>query len=72
MERQEVQLYELLILLDNLDIITENGAPASFSTLVRESSRTLGLRYDTDCHNERRRILARSTTPDGLHLQAEK
>ncbi|MGM9766720.1 MAG: RteC domain-containing protein [Candidatus Cryptobacteroides sp.] len=55
------ELYELLIALDNLDIITENGAPASFSTLVREFSRTLGLRYDTDCHNERRRILSRST-----------
>ena len=26
-------------------------SPASFSTLVREFSRTLDLRYDTDCHN---------------------
>ncbi|MGM9768571.1 MAG: hypothetical protein ACI3Z0_08930 [Candidatus Cryptobacteroides sp.] len=49
------------IALDNLDIITENGVPASFSSIVREFSRTVGLPYDTDCHNERRRILTRST-----------
>ena len=55
------ELYELLIALDNLDIITENGVPASFSSIVREFSRTVGLPYDTDCHNERRRILARNT-----------
>ena len=55
------ELYELLIALDNLDIITENGIKASFSSLVREFSRTVGLPYDTDCHNERRRILARNT-----------
>ncbi|MCI2109102.1 MAG: hypothetical protein LKJ95_10435 [Bacteroidales bacterium] len=28
---------------------------------VREFSRTVSLPYDTDCHNERRRILARNT-----------
>ena len=49
------------IALDNLDIITENGVPASFCAIVREFSRTVGLPYDTDCHNERRRILTRST-----------
>ena len=46
------ELYELLIALDNLDIITENGIKASFSSLVREFSRTVGLPYDTDCHND--------------------
>ena len=55
------ELYELLIALDNLDIITENGIKASFSSLVREFSSTVGLPYDTDCHNERHRILARNT-----------
>ena len=44
-----------LISLDNLDIITENGAKAPFSSLVREFSRAVVLPYDTDCHNERRR-----------------
>ena len=58
---KKAELYELLIALDNLDIITENGIKASFSSLVREFSRTVGLPYDTDCHNERRRILARNT-----------
>lgn len=58
---KKAELYELLIALDNLDIITENGVPASFSSIVREFSRTVGLPYDTDCHNERRRILARNT-----------
>ena len=53
---KKAELYELLI-----DIITENGIKASFSSLVREFSRTVGLPYDTDCHNERRRILARNT-----------
>lgn len=58
---KKAELYELLIALDNLDIITENGVKASFSSIVREFSRTAGLPYDTDCHNERRRILARNT-----------
>lgn len=58
---KKAALYELLIVLDNLDIITENGVKASFSSIVREFSRTVGLPYDTDCHNERRRILARNT-----------
>ena len=58
---KKAELYELLIALDNLDFITENGIKASFSSLVREFSRTVGLPYDTDCHNERRRILSRNT-----------
>lgn len=41
-----------LIALDNLGIITENGTPVSFSSIVREFSRTVGLSYDTDCHND--------------------
>ena len=42
-------------------VITENGVKASFSSIVREFSRTVRLPYDADCHNERRRILARNT-----------
>ena len=63
---KKAELYELLIALDNLDIITENGIKASFSSLVREFSRTVGLPYDTDCHNERRKIFTRRLQKEGF------
>lgn len=60
-EANKADLYELLIAIDRLGIITEEGVKAPFSHLVRESSRTVNIPYDPECHNERKRILNRST-----------
>ncbi len=60
-EANKADLYELLIALDNLGIITEDGSKAPYSHLVREFSRTVNIPYDSECHNERKRILNRST-----------
>ncbi len=60
-EANKADLYELLIAIDNLGIITEDGIKAPFSHVVREFSRVVNIPYDSDCHNERKRILNRST-----------
>ncbi len=60
-EANKSDLFELLIALDNLGIITEDGSKASYSRIVREFSRMLNISVVSDVYNERKRILTRST-----------
>ena len=60
-EANKADLYELLIAFDSLGIITEDGVKAPFTHLVREFSRAVNIPFDPECHNERKRILNRST-----------
>ncbi len=59
-EANKADLYELLIALDNLGIISEDGSKAPYSHIVREFSRAVNIPYDSECHNERKRILNRT------------
>lgn len=60
-EANKSDLIELLIAIDNLGIITEDGSKASFARLVREFARFLNIPIVSDIYNERSRILSRST-----------
>ncbi len=60
-EANKADLYELLIAIDNLGIITEDGVKAPFTHIIREFSRVVNLDYDPKCHDEKVRILNRST-----------
>ncbi len=60
-EAKKSDLYEILIALDRLGVITENGKPASFTKIVREFFKAVNIPYDQECHNERIRILNRKT-----------
>ncbi len=60
-EAKKSDFFELIIALDNLDIISENGIKAPYSHIVREFSRIVNIPIVADIHNERKRILSRST-----------
>ena len=60
-EANKSDLIELLIALDNLGVITEDGSKVSFSRLVREFANFLNVPVVSDIYNERSRILSRST-----------
>ncbi len=60
-ESNKSDLLELIIALDNIGVITENGDNASFSCIIREFSRMFNIAFVSDIYNERKRILNRST-----------